>query len=212
MRGEGARVRSLEELRALLRPEAPRTGLECPLVVAAHPDDETIGASWLLAEAPEARVVHLTDGAPRDSALRSSEAPREAYARLRQAEAVAALAHVGVGPERIFCLEAVDQEAVERLVPLTYRLASWVAEEEPSVVVTHPYEGGHPDHDAAAFVVHAALALLARSGGPVRPVWEMTSYHAREGRLVTGEYLPGGEGGVVATKVPSPGRPSTTPR
>ena len=26
------------------------------------------------------------------------------------------------------------------------------------VVVTHAYEGGHPDHDAVAFAVHAAVA------------------------------------------------------
>ncbi len=36
------------------------------LVVVAHPDDETIGAGALLARLRDVRVVHVTDGAPRD--------------------------------------------------------------------------------------------------------------------------------------------------
>ena len=32
-------------------------------------------------------------------------------------------------------------------------------------MLTHSYEGGHPDHDATAFAVHAAAALVATSGG-----------------------------------------------
>src|SRR5579864_789254 len=38
-------------------------------VLAAHPDDETIGASALLARFPTAFIVYLTDGAPRDKHL-----------------------------------------------------------------------------------------------------------------------------------------------
>ena len=38
-------------------------------IVAAHPDDETVGAAGLLLSAGRAAVVHLTDGAPRDPRL-----------------------------------------------------------------------------------------------------------------------------------------------
>ncbi|MFL6928590.1 MAG: PIG-L family deacetylase, partial [Xanthobacteraceae bacterium] len=42
--------------------------------------------------------------------------------------------------------------------------------------LTHAYEGGHPDHDAAAFAVHAAAALLGRRGHVVSII-EMPFYH-----------------------------------
>jgi len=52
----------------------------------------------------------------------------------------------------------------------------------PDAVLTHPYEGGHPDHDAAAFAVHAGIALLARSprhqDQSVPEMLEMACYQA----------------------------------
>ena len=36
------------------------------LVVAAHPDDETVGAGAQLMRLPQLVLMHLTDGAPRD--------------------------------------------------------------------------------------------------------------------------------------------------
>ena len=52
------------------------------------------------------------------------------------------------------------------------------------VVLTHPYEGGHPDHDAAAFIA-------AHCGCPVL---EFASYHAGLGSgMRTGAFLPGPE-------------------
>jgi LmbE family N-acetylglucosaminyl deacetylase len=49
-----------------------------------------------------------------------------------------------------------------------------IKELHPAAILTHPYEGGHPDHDAAAFVVHAACVRV-----PSPPeVFEFTSYHA----------------------------------
>ena len=59
-------------------------------------------------------------------------------------------------------------------------------------MLTHAYEGGHPDHDAAAFAVRAALALLAARGAPVPAAAEFPSYHARGPAMVFGRFLPGG--------------------
>lgn len=171
------------------------------LIVAAHSDDETLGASWLLRHVAETWVLHLTDGAPRDAALRSSAAPRtrEGYARLREEEAVAALARAGLPRGRLLSLGVVDQEAVLALAPLSRRLTALIAELRPAALVTHPYEGGHPDHDAAAFVAHAAAALMASMGGASPRLLEMTSYHRRDGVFVTGEFLPHTRGGPIST-------------
>ncbi len=66
-------------------------------------------------------------------------------------------------------------------------------------VVTHPYEGGHPDHDATALAVHAACFLLREEGfGAPIPV-EMTSYHLADERLMYGTFLPSPDAGPVET-------------
>ncbi len=163
------------------------------LVVAAHPDDEVVGAGGLLARSRGAHVAFLSDGAPRGRALWARgldvASPAE-YAAVRARESEAALAHLGVAPERTARLGARDQEVALALAPLAVRLAALVVELRPDVVVTHPYEGGHPDHDGAAVVTWAALEL-ARARGVGAAAVEMTSYHAPAGRLVVAAFLPG---------------------
>lgn len=161
-------------------------------MVAAHPDDETIGAAGLLLRLPGAAVIHLTDGAPRDPRLRpAGPDDREAYARVRRAEALAALAVAGVPAGRAVALAAVDQEVADAVADLARALAALLRRWRPRLVVTHALEGGHPDHDAAAVAVRAARALLLRGGARAPAVVEMTSYHRAGGRLVTGAFLPG---------------------
>ncbi|UQA62961.1 PIG-L deacetylase family protein [Polyangium aurulentum] len=171
------------------------------LVVAAHPDDETIGATWVLSRSDSASVLHVTDGAPHDRALWSPDAPdtREAYARLRAEEMRAALGLAGVGPERIHRLGFADQKACAALAELSLQVADVLAALRPDIVLVHPYEGGHPDHDAAAFAVRAASGLLARNRIAGPRIAEMTSYHRFEGQLRTGVFLPGG--GKAAERV-----------
>src|SRR5205085_8052842 len=66
------------------------------------------------------------------------------------------------------------------------------------VVITHPYEGGHPDHDSTALAVHAACGLLLRENLPAPRVMEMTSYHNRNGAMAYAEFL-GPNNGEVRT-------------
>jgi N-acetylglucosamine malate deacetylase 2 len=166
---------------------------EC-VILAAHPDDETVGAAWLLQRVPVCTVVHLTDGAPIEpNQQRSQDARRSraAYALLRRREAVEAMNVVRIPPDRVRCLGAVDQEATFALTDLTLALVRTLDELRPSLLAVHAYEGGHPDHDAAAFVAHAACALIRRRGGRAPLVVEMTSYHAAGGRLTIGQFVPG---------------------
>jgi N-acetylglucosamine malate deacetylase 2 len=148
--------------------------------VAAHPDDEVIGAGGLLADTPAPVVLHITDGAPRDmlDARTLGYATRDAYASVRRQEARQALSLAGMRPQQVVSWEIVDQEASLLLAPLARRLCKFLEGLAPKRIFTHPYEGGHPDHDATAFIVHAACALLARRRRTAAPmICEFTSYH-----------------------------------
>lgn len=167
-------------------------------IIVAHPDDEVIGAGARLARWPDAIVVHVTDGAPRDmrDARALSLPTREAYTALRRAERRAALALAGVDDSRVHDLDHADQEACRDLVRLTTEIYALLRAFAPDVVLTHPYEGGHPDHDATAFAVHTAVDLLDSGGFQVPVIVEMSSYHAGSDGIVTGTFLPNASGAV----------------
>jgi N-acetylglucosamine malate deacetylase 2 len=147
------------------------------LVVVAHPDDETIGCGALLRRFPHALVVLVTDGAPHSmaDAYRLGFPSREAYAAARSAEVASALAVAGVPPARMLGFGVPDQGAAFLLEALVQRLETLLP--HVPVVLTHAFEGGHPDHDAVSFVVHAACARIRRTGsGP--NIVEMPFYRA----------------------------------
>ena len=158
------------------------------MIVVAHPDDETIGLGAQLARFEDALLVHVTDGAPRDGhdARNYGFATSADYAAARQAELAAALDAGEAGHVRTTGLDVPDKEAWRDLAGVARRIADLLRAEKPAVVFTHACEGGHPDHDAAAFAVHAACRLA-----PDPPaVLEFPLYHRGPGRLVTGQFLP----------------------
>lgn len=162
------------------------------LVLVAHPDDEAIGVGGLLAGIPDAVVAHVTDGAPRDDGYAQSKGfeTREAYARARRREVVNALAHVGITPERCRGLGYVDGDASKQLIELVFDVVDLLDEVRPDIVFTHPYEGGHSDHDATAFAVHLASGILRRDHAPTPLVLELTSYHNFSGQRRVFDFLP----------------------
>jgi LmbE family N-acetylglucosaminyl deacetylase len=166
--------------------------LPSTLVVVAHPDDEAIGAGGLLAGLPDAVVAHMTDGAPRDERYAKSKGflTRDEYARARRREVVNALAHVGITPDRCRGLGYVDGEATNHLLEMVFDVADLIDEVRPDIVLTHPYEGGHSDHDATAFAVHLACGILRRDRAPAPLVLELTSYHNYSGTRRVFEFLP----------------------
>ena len=144
-------------------------------IVVAHPDDETLGCGGLLPRLANVTIIHVTDGAPRSGgdAARQGLATPEDYAALRRRELEAAVELAGIGADRLVCLDVPDQEAASDLAETTRRLVPLL--QGLSVVLTHAFEGGHPDHDATAFAVAAAVRLLGK-GAP--EVVEMPFYRA----------------------------------
>lgn len=169
------------------------------LVVLAHPDDEVLAVGGRLERFRKARFLTITDGAPRNGldARDHGFATLEAYRESRLEEMLQALSKAGlsgaVAPK--FAGQVPDQEAAFHLVDLAHAIAREMAAFKPEAVLTHPYEGGHPDHDACAFAVHAAVRLL--SDGSL-PILESPFYHAGEdGTMRTGDFLLDGPGSSV---------------
>ncbi len=151
----------------------PRT-----FVVIAHPDDEVLAVGARLGRFRRAHFLQITDGAPRngeDSRAHGFVQPAE-YRAAREAELAAAFRLAGVEEAPREGLAIADQEASHALVELTEQVLRRLRALEPEVVITHPYEGGHPDHDACAFAVHHAARLLAE---PTLVVAEAAFYNTR---------------------------------
>lgn len=166
-----SRERKAEEppqsARALI--EALRTkeivpGSEHIAFIGAHYDDETIGIGAHIPLMPQCSMIHVTDSTPADPALwKGGYGTAEEYSAQRQREVAAALDIGGhAGPRS--ALRIPDQTAAFHLVEITHKLLEEFRTKKIQIAITHAYEGGHPDHDAVSFAVHAAAAILREDG------------------------------------------------
>ena len=166
----------------------PRT-----LLIAAHPDDETIGAAIRICSTPGIRIIHVTEGSPASptDALAAGFFTPEAYAYARHQEALRALALANVPLDAVTNFYFTDQKVAFEIESLTIRLLTLFEQFRPDIVLTHPYEGGHPDHDSIAFACHSAKRLhdLEHPDSAFRLV-EFTSYHADAGGITAYQFLP----------------------
>jgi LmbE family N-acetylglucosaminyl deacetylase len=161
-------------------------------VVVAHPDDETAGAGGRLKRLRKALFVYTTDGSPMclTDARQAGYSSRHDYAQARQAELGAALGGLGISSRQIRYLGCIDQLSAYHLVTLIQSIKQLLASGDYALVLTHPYEGGHPDHDTAALAVQAACRLLQREGRRIPVPVEITSYHLNGNSIRIGEFLP----------------------
>jgi LmbE family N-acetylglucosaminyl deacetylase len=166
-------------LTALTDPRRPYIDAQNIAVIIAHPDDETIGCGAQLARWQGTTVIVVTDGAPRNisSTNLARFGSRDRYAATRARELLQALSIAGVAEADVVQLSIPDQEAAFRLAELGIRLAEILAARRIEIAITHAYEGGHPDHDATAFAVHAAAKQLEKSENAFS-VLEMPYYRA----------------------------------
>jgi N-acetylglucosamine malate deacetylase 2 len=163
------------------------------LVLVAHPDDECLAFGALLQRMREPLVVFATNGSPADPYFWQTYGSREAYAALRQQEALASLHAAGV-KDVLFLADMPggqvlqDQELFRNLRTAYELLADVSARRMITSILTLAYEGGHPDHDSCSFLA-AQLAHLASL-----PCWEAPLYHRNaDGSGVFQDFLTPGE-------------------
>ena len=146
---------------------------DCPglLVVAPHPDDETLGfgatASLLRSRGVEVTLVSVTDGGGSVPGL--SPVERRWLERDRRAELFAAAEILGL--DQPVCLGLPDGEVTAQEARLTTALAEMVAARPSGSWCAATWRGdGHPDHEAvgrsAATAVAGTDAVLLEY-----PVW-----------------------------------------
>jgi LmbE family N-acetylglucosaminyl deacetylase len=159
---------------ALDRPPLPTLDLTgCPglIVVAPHPDDETLGLAVMIAQliaaGVDVRVVSVSDGgAAQPAATLSARTRLEAT---RRHELLRATSVLGMRPPVSLGLpdgQLADHE--DRLADLLVEMLEGVS---PGTWCAATWRGdGHPDHEA---VGRATATACARTGGPLLeyPIW-----------------------------------------
>jgi N-acetylglucosamine malate deacetylase 2 len=174
------------------------------IIICAHPDDEVIGAGILMTQLTDVNLVQVSDGAPRNGKIARALGLSgwEEYAAVRRKETDNALAVAPSNVGSVSNMGIADQEIIHHLEFLTQKLVSILPKHD--VVITHAYEGGHPDHDATALAVHAACRILEQSGRAFPNITEMMGYHFLEGREVFDRFLFHPDAGPEETLVLSP--------
>jgi LmbE family N-acetylglucosaminyl deacetylase len=161
------------------------------LFIVAHPGDEIVAAGGSFDQLKNARFLHVTDGAPRDfeTAFDAGFLDRVEYARQRSREFHAALECAGLSDEIASQLGFAAGEISRSLATLTMSLSTVFRESSPDIVITLPYEGTHPDHDAIAFAAQTACQLLelAEIAPPLR--LEAAGYSDWGGEGIVGEFV-----------------------
>jgi len=167
------------------------------IVIAPHPDDETLGCGGLIAlaraEGRAVRVAILSDGS--GSHPRSRDYPPDRLRAVRQQESVAALETLGVARQDIHFLDIKDGA-----VPVANGELTAVAKQVLSIVRSMGAEPGcpgtiavtwrddpHPDHKAAY-----EIALQVRLWAPALKLIEYPIWGACEpGDLEVGDTVSG---------------------
>ena len=143
------------------------------MVVAAHPDDETLGFGGVLARyASEGARTFLVTATRGDRGRYLSHAPGSpehpgpaALSRIRERELHAAAAVLGI--DHVALLDYGDQQlgraAVDEAVP---DLVQHIRRARPQVLLTFAPDGayGHPDHIAVSQLTTAAIVAAADPG------------------------------------------------
>jgi LmbE family N-acetylglucosaminyl deacetylase len=152
-----------------LRPASYAATLGPTVVIAPHPDDESLGCGGLLALLREADVpvwcVLVSDGSM--SHPNSVKFPAAARQALRETELRLALTELGVDSHQLHLLRLPDGSVPTPETPAgaaaVQQLHALLGQIAPQTILCPWRRDPHPDHRATSALVRAALAMLPHS-------------------------------------------------
>lgn len=152
------------------------------LIVAPHPDDETLMAGGLIA-AQRARGLDVHVLAITDGEAAYTSANRENLAARRRSEQLAALDELGVGPDRVTRMAVPDGAVADHVDAIADAIAAF----DHVGLVVAPWTGDHHcDHEA---VGAAARDAVARTGGALIFGLFWTWHHRTPADLADEQFL-----------------------
>lgn len=143
------------------------------MLIAAHPDDESLACSIILQQAVHAgaaiRVIYATDGENNpwpqrviERKWRLDETDRERWGKLRRGEALAALDVLEVNASDVSFLALPDQKLTRLLMSgcerTLERLAVIITNWAPTDLLVPSISDTHPDHSALAVMFRLVLS------------------------------------------------------
>ncbi|MCR8632412.1 PIG-L deacetylase family protein [Paenibacillus radicis (ex Xue et al. 2023)] len=143
------------------------------LIIAAHPDDETIGMGLSIIQkkklGQEVNVVVAVDGGKEEGTPN-----RETRVNRRMEESKSALRLAGLKDQEMIYLKYPDTNVSHSIEELYNDLLKIMKEKNPDEVYIQAWEAGNIDHDA----VHFAAAQAAKSLKILERTYEFTEYNA----------------------------------
>ncbi len=161
--------------------ETPASVASGPLlVIAPHPDDETLGCGGLILAHKEkgvpVRILIVTDGG---ASSRPETVPLETLTETRKTEALEATRRLNIQADEVFFLAYQDGKALSSITTIAQNLASHIELFAPTLIAA-PYEFDfHPDHQAVA----QALVIAMKNTKSKAKIWEYPMWFWPRGAL-----------------------------
>ena len=161
----------ISEIESLIAESVP----ESILVVAPHPDDETLGCGGAIALLRQldlnVKVSVVSDGT--QSHPNSIAYPSPALKQLRERESLAALTLLGVAPEAVTFWGMPDGAVPTVVQHQEIQIQKYLCNFTPSIIFLPWRKDPHPDHRASWQLFTTACKQLAYSPRIIEyPIWD----------------------------------------
>jgi LmbE family N-acetylglucosaminyl deacetylase len=152
------------------------------LVIAPHPDDETLGCGAAIMRTADAdHAVHIVIVCDGRHSHKEAGVPADRMAEIRRGEVLEACRRMGVPPERVTLLGHEDRHVAASAREAAEGLERIVAETNPKVILAPSGIDAHPDHRA----IHAIVCRLVERGRIKAPVYEYPVWFWSPGAWMT---------------------------